>query len=183
MRDFINIFDAFYSERYELTSPVNPSGIICDDPRTPPSGVRFPAATLTVNSKASIASWGVAPPPRLVAHPPLGPAVTRRDLATALRRLRWGPQRPPSAPLLVTAHGLCGEYLAGKAQRAGRGREPVRGSRPGGCGPCAPLPYTTPAVFAAQRCERHCADTAYPVIRYAFCWMIDQNRAMLFPYA
>jgi hypothetical protein len=37
MRDFLKIFDTFYSNRCGLTSPVNPSEIICDDPRTPPT--------------------------------------------------------------------------------------------------------------------------------------------------
>ena len=70
---------------------------------------------------------------------------------------------PNSARLLVTAHRICGEYPAGRAHRAGRGREPVRCSRPGCRGPRAPLSHTTPAVFAAQRCERNVADMSYLV--------------------
>jgi hypothetical protein len=36
---FIEISDAFYRSVGALISPVNPSGIICDDPRTPPPNV------------------------------------------------------------------------------------------------------------------------------------------------
>ena len=38
---------------------------------------------------------------------------------------------PESARLLGTAHGICGEYPAGRAHRAGRGREHRTCSRPG----------------------------------------------------
>jgi hypothetical protein len=107
-------------------------------------------------------------PPPVDCPPPLWPAITRRGLATALHHLREGPRRPPSAPdCLSRLTGAGASPPPGRTHRAGRGREPVRYSRPGGRGPRAPLSHPTPAVFAAKHCERNFADMSYPVISYS----------------
>jgi hypothetical protein len=119
-------------------------------------------------SRSSAVAWGVE----------ISPPVDCPPTSLACRHAPWPRHRSPppavgataaleSARLLVTAHGICGQYPAGRAHRAGRGREHVRCSRPGCLGPRAPLSHPTPAVFAAKHCERNFADMSYPVISYS----------------